>query len=228
MTDSPPASEATASPSSREPAADQDKSGSERDFDIFRLRLGDAIALLAAFALLFVMAGDWYSTNTGVEARDIVERQGTQEQGAGLFDDGAVEDARVEAEQAERNAWQVSSPLDVLVLLALLATVGLTLAAAALRASGREFPDPRRSPSALAASVALLALLLALIQAAVRLDPDSEVTMGIGLPMAVAALGMIACGTGVALREERDLEHGEAAASDASPGSRPGAEARQA
>ncbi len=77
-----------------------------RDFDVFRLRLGDVVAL-------FIMAGDWYSTSTGVQAREIVERQGTEGPGSGLFDDGAVEDARIEAEQAERNAWQVSSPLDL-------------------------------------------------------------------------------------------------------------------
>ena len=84
---------------------------SGRDFDVFRLRLGDVVGLLAAFALLFILAGDWYSTSTGVQAREIVERQGTEGPGSGLFDDGAVEDARIEAEQAERNAWQVSSPL---------------------------------------------------------------------------------------------------------------------
>ena len=186
------------------PAAAEPTDAAEgRDFDVFRLRLGDVIALLAAFALLFIMAGDWYSTTTGVEAREIVERQGTEGPGSGLFDDGAVEDARVEAEQAERNAWQVSSPVDLLALLALLATVALALAAAALRAAGRESGEPRRSPTALAAYLALLALLLLIVQAALRLDADSEVTIEIGLPLGIAALGMVACGAGLALREER-------------------------
>ena len=180
---------------------------SGRDFDVFRLRLGDVVGLLAAFALLFILAGDWYSTSTGVQAREIVERQGTEGPGSGLFDDGAVEDARIEAEQAERNAWQVSSALDLLALAALVTTIGLALAAAALRAAGREFPEPRRSPSALAALLALVALFLLVVQAALRLDADSEVTIRIGLPLGVAALGMVACGAGLALRENQRAAH---------------------
>jgi hypothetical protein len=187
-------------------------SPNDRDFDVFRLRLGDAIALLAAFALLFIMAGDWYTTSLGQEARDIVERQGTTQPGEGLFDEGAVEDARIEAEQAERNAWQISSVADLVVLLALLATIGLTLAAAALQAAGRQFPDIARSPRALAASAVLLTLVLLVLQAALRLDPDTDVVVAVGLPLAVGALGMIACGVGLALRDER-----EPATPDSSP-----------
>ena len=198
---------------SPQPGAEAERDG-HRDFDVFRLHLGDAIALLAAFALLFIMAGDWYSTATGEAAREIVERQGTDEMGAGVFDDGAVEDARVEAEQAERNAWQVSSPLDLLVLAALLATIGLTLAAAALRAAGRQYPELSRSPTALAGAVALFTLVLLVVQAAVRLDADSEVTVRIGLPLAVASLGMIACGAGLALRERHGAEPPESSGSD--------------
>ena len=191
-------------------------STSERDFDVFRLRLGDAIAVLAAFALLFIMAGDWYSTTAGAEAREIVERQGTTEPGEGLFDEGAVEDARIEAEQAERNPWQVSSVADLVVLLALLATIALTLAAAALQAAGREFPDVARSPRTLAATAALLTLVLLILQAALRLDPDSDVVTAIGLPLAVGALCMIACGAGLALRGAPDA--GDAGFRVPSPG----------
>ncbi|CAA9489604.1 MAG: hypothetical protein AVDCRST_MAG45-666 [uncultured Solirubrobacterales bacterium] len=190
----------TSAPSSP-PSGASTEPDEKRDFDVFRLRVGDVIALLAAFALLFTMAGDWYSTSTGEEAREIVERQGTEGPGSGIFDDGAVEDARVEAEQAERNAWQVSSPVDLLALLALLATIGGVFASAALHASGREYPELGRSPRSVAALLALLALLLLVVQAALRLDADSEVTIKIGLPLGVAALGMIACGTGLALRD---------------------------
>ena len=191
----------TSAPSSPTDASPEPDEG--RDFDVFRLRLGDVIALLAAFALLFTMAGDWYSTSTGEEAREIVERQGTEGPGSGIFDDGAIEDARVEAEQAERNAWSVSSPVDVLVVLALLATIGSVLVGAALYASGRQFPELARSPRSVAALLALLALVLLVVQAALRLDADSEVTIKIGLPLGVAALGMVACGAGLALRDEQ-------------------------
>jgi hypothetical protein len=176
-----------------------------REFDVARLRIGDLVAVIAAFALLFIMAGDWYSTNAGEEARELVRKQGTEEPGAGLIDEGAAEDARVEAEQAERNAWNVASVFDVLVLLGLLATIALALAAAALRAVGREYPDRRRSPGAVAASAALLALALVLLQAALRLDPDSDVTTEIGLPLGIAALGAIAFGAAYALREPGPL-----------------------
>ncbi len=186
-----------------------------RDFDVFRLRFGHAVALLAAFALLFIMAGDWYSTVTGEEAREIVNRQGTDELGAGPFDDGAVQDARIEAEQAERNAWGIDSVLDFLVLLALLATIGMTIAAAALRAAGREPPDRRRSPIALAAYLALLSLVLVIVQAAARLDPDTEVTIEIGLPLGVAALGALACGAALVLREDQREADAPGARSDA-------------
>jgi hypothetical protein len=214
----------TSAPSSPSGASAKPPEGG-RDFDVFRLRLGDVIALLAAFALLFTMAGDWYSTSTGEEAREIVERQGTEGPGSGIFDDGAVEDARVEAEQAERNAWSVSSPVDVLALLALLATIGAVLIGAALHASGREFPESGRSPRSLAALLALLALVLLVVQAAVRLDADSEVTIKIGLPLGVAALGMIACGAGLALRDARQAPPGET--SSRGPATAEAPEARQ-
>jgi len=193
----------TDSPAGPEQPVEAGEASEGRAFDVFRLRLGDVVALLAAFALLFIMAGDWYSTATGVEAREIVERQGTEGPGSGLFDDGAVEDARVAAEQAERNAWQISSPVDLLTLLALLATVGLAIAAAALRAAGREYPEARRSPTALLAAAALVALLLVVLQAALRLDADSEVVVRIGLPLGVAALGMVACASPLALRQDQ-------------------------
>jgi drug/metabolite transporter (DMT)-like permease len=203
-----------ARPGAGPPASDDESPAGERggglDFDVSRLRVGDLVAVVAAFALLFIMAGDWYSTNTGEEAREIVRKQGTEEPGAGLIDEGAAEDARVEAEQAERNAWNVASVFDVLVVIGLLAAIGLALAAAALRAAGREYPEPRRSPGALAALAALAALLLVLLQAAVRLDPDSDATTEIGLPLGIAALGAIAFGAAYALRETSGLGEGTA------------------
>ena len=174
----------------------------KRDFSALRLRLGDALAVVAALALLFVMAADWYTTREGERAREIIERAGSTEPGVGYIDEGAVEDARVEAQQAERNAWQLSSAFDLLVLLALLATIALVIAAAGLRAVGREYAEPRRSPIALAGYAALLALLLVLLQAFLRLDPDSPVTIASGLPLGFVALGAIVIGAGLVLRNE--------------------------
>ena len=187
---------------------DADRPGS-RDFDVFRLRLGNVVAFLAAIALLFIMAGDWYSTLEGVEAREIESRAGQELPGSGLIDQGSVEDARVQAQKAERNAWQASSPLDVLVLIALLVTVLLAIAAAALRAAGRSF-EPRRSPSALAGGAAIVAFLLVILQAVARLDLDTSAVFQVGLPLGAIALGAIAVGSAMAVRAaiEEDEEQG--------------------
>ena len=177
-----------------------------RDFDVFRLRLGHVVAFLAAMSLLFIMAGDWYSTVEGVEAREIESRAGQELPGSGLIDQGSVEDARVQAQKAERNAWQASSPLDVLVLIGLLVTVALAIAAAALRAAGRSF-EPRRSPSALAGGAAIVAFVLVVLQAVARLDLDTSAVFQVGLPLGAVALGAIAVGSAMAVRAA--LEEGE-------------------
>jgi len=179
-----------------------------RGFDVFRLRLGHSVAFVAALALMFIMAGDWYSTADGVRAREIEHNVGKGLPGWGLVDRAAVDDARLEAEKAERNAWQVASFLDALVLVALLATVALAIAAAALQAAGRTF-DPRRSPSSAAGAAAAAAFVLVVAQAAARLDPDSDDVFQVGLPLAVMALGAIALGSAMAVRDALDEgEHG--------------------
>src|SRR5829696_7993989 len=189
-------------------AAGRDDAAGRPRFDAFRLRLGHAVAFVAALALMFIMAGDWYTTDDGVRARQIERSAGQGLPGWGMIDRGAVDDARLEAEKAERNAWQVASFLDALVLVALLATVALAIAAAALQAAGRTF-DPRRSPSSAAGAAAAAAFVLVVAQAAARLDPDSDDVFQVGLPLAVRALGAIALGSAMAVRDALDEgEHG--------------------
>jgi hypothetical protein len=206
-------SEATRAP---EPEVDPPRG---RDFDVFRLRLGHVIAFLAALALLFIMAGTWYTTEAGVRAREIEHRAGQGLPGWGMIDPGAVDDARQEAKRDERNAWKTSSVLDVLVLVGLLATVALAVAAAALQAAGRTY-DPARSPSVVAGGAAIVAFVLVVLQAIARLDLDSSVVIQIGLPLGIVALGAIALGSGMAVRDA--LGEGEApgagpASDEASP-----------
>jgi len=199
---------------SAEAPGDGDDRPRTRDFDVFRLRLGHVVAFLAAMSLLFIMAGDWYSTVEGIEAREIESRAGQELPGSGLIDQGSVEDARVQAQRAERNAWQATSPLDVLVLIALLVTVALAIAAAALRAAGRSF-DPRRSPSALTGGAAIVAFVLVVLQAVARLDLDTSAVFQVGLPLGTIALGAIAVGSAMAVRaaiEEGAEEGGPASA----------------
>jgi len=204
-------------------AAGRDDAAGRPRFDAFRLRLGHAVAFVAALALMFIMAGDWYTTDDGVRARQIERSAGQGLPGWGMIDRGAVDDARLEAEKAERNAWHVASFLDALVLLSLLATVALAVAAAALQAAGRTF-DPRRSPSALAGGAAVVAFLLVALQAVVRLDPSSDDVFQVGLPLGVMALGAVALGSAMAVRDA--LEEGEHAGSPprrGSPAATPGA-----
>ena len=189
-----------------EDAPDEDAAPG-RDFDVFRLRLGHAVAFVAALALLFIMAGDWYSTSEGVRARDVERRQGEYLIGSGVIDEGVAEDARIQAERSERTPWQVSSLLDLLVLLALLATVALAIASAALHAAGRSF-EGRRSPIVLTAIAAIVAFVLVVLQAAARLDPDSAAVVQIGLPLGIIALGAIALGAGLAVRADRLASEG--------------------
>ena len=71
-----------------------------------RLRPADWVVFVAALALLFTTAPDWYSTTRGEEARQI------QEQAPGRQPTGQVRDARWRRMPApsrsaqERNAWQ--------------------------------------------------------------------------------------------------------------------------
>jgi hypothetical protein len=188
----------------------------DSSFDVFRLRLGHVVAFLAALALLFIMAGDWYSTVEGAQAREFERSQGRYLFGQGIIDAGVAEDARMKAEQEERNAWQISSFLDFLVLLSLLVTVGLAIAAAALQAAGRAY-ERRRSPIVFAAAAALVSFLLIVAQAVARLDPDSSAVIQVGLPLGIMALGAIALGAGLAIRAQR-VEEEEGAAGRPEPG----------
>ena len=62
-----------------------------------RLRAADWVVLVAALGLILVTAADWYSTQSGAEARtveDSAERLDVRERAALI------------AENEERNAWQ--------------------------------------------------------------------------------------------------------------------------
>ena len=98
-----------------------------------RLRPADWVVFVAALALLFTTAPDWYSTTRGEEARQIQKNAG----GGGQAEQEVEQDAGVLAESQERNAWQEDALLDRIILIALLATSALGVFAAFWRASGR-------------------------------------------------------------------------------------------
>ena len=99
-----------------------------------RLRLADWVVFVAALALLFTTAPDWYSTTRGEEARQIQKQAGSSN---GQAEREVEHDAGALAEGQERNAWQEDGLIDRIILIALLATSALGVLAAFWRASGR-------------------------------------------------------------------------------------------
>ena len=166
-----------------------------------RLLAADVVAIACALALLFVMGADWYSTNAGDEARRI-ERL-TKPRGAlgGEVARSVEERARASAEDAERNAFQVTGAIDRVILAGLLGTVVLALAAGVLRAGAKRF-EPPVTPSALAALCAAAVALLVGYRAIQQPGLDAGTTVKAGAPLALVLLGAIALSCAVALRAE--------------------------
>ncbi len=167
-----------------------------------QLLRSDVIAAVAALVLLFVMALDWYSTVAGKEARRIEALSQPGGSAAGEVGREVQETARFAAEDAERNAWQVSGALDRIILLGLLATVLLAIGAAFLRAGGKRFRPPA-TPSALAALAATLTAVLVAYRSFDEPGFDGATTVEPGLPLALVVLGVIALSCSSAMREER-------------------------
>ena len=168
-----------------------------------RLTAADILAMVVALALLFVMAADWYSTVAGEEARRIERFTRPQGAGAGEVSREVEERARVVAEGAEKNAWQLSDPIDRVVLGALLATVAMALLAGFLRAGRRRF-EPPSSPIAFAGVLAALSALLIGYRALDQPGVDAATTVRSGVPMALVALGLLVVLCARAAKAEED------------------------
>lgn len=173
-----------------------------------RLTRGHAIAAVAALLLLLVTAVDWWSSDAGEDARR-TEGLAQPEPGEGpeqrQFDSDIRSDASIQAEQAERNAWQPDGALDLVVLLLVLASVAAALAAAALRAAERRAP-----PGAIVAAVAMLAAL-AIALDVVRTGTEAGGQVKLGAPLALIALAALAFGSARAAREDEGEEPAAAA-----------------
>jgi hypothetical protein len=173
-----------------------------------RLLRADVIAAVAALVLLFVMALDWYSTVNGKEARRIEQLSQPSGGAAGQIEREVQETARFAAEDAEQNAWQVSGVIDRVILLGLLATFGLAIATAYLRAAGRRFRAPL-SPSALTALAAVLTAALVAYRTIQEPGLDDATTVESGPPLALIVLGVIALASRSGMREEEALAPAE-------------------
>ena len=160
-----------------------------------RLRVVDWVALLAALALLFTTAVDWYSTTGGDEARRI---QGLANPTGALGGEVARDvrdEARQVAEGQEKNAWQVSGAVDRLILVGILATFVLAVLAAFGRASGRG--TGRAIGAAIVAAATALLVAYRMFQ-----EPgfDETTTVKVGGLLALVALGLVALASAESVR----------------------------
>jgi hypothetical protein len=177
-----------------------------------RLRVAHWVAFVAALALLFVTALDWYSTTGGDEARRIEELADPEGATGGEVEREVEEDARVAAEGAEKNAWQADGVIDRVILAGLLLTAALAvLGAMAARAPppGKEGERGRQgeargaiAPIALAGIAAAATALLVTYRIFQEPGFDASTTIKVGAPLALVVLGVIALASAVALRTE--------------------------
>ena len=165
-----------------------------------RLRPSDWVVFVAALALLFTTAPDWYSTVSGDEARKIQENARPEEgQASGQAEAEVEREAGVLAEGQEKNAWQQDGTLDRLIVILLLVTAAAGVAAGFWRASGREAKG--LGPYALAGALATATALLVLYRILQEPGPDDITTVKAGAPVALAVLGVYAFACATSLRE---------------------------
>jgi hypothetical protein len=172
-----------------------------------RLSPGHIVAAVAALVLLAIMAIDWYSTAQGESFRrdESLIQEDELEPGTQAFDtqQQLSEDASIQAEEEERTAWTASDALDRVVLVLLLASIVLALAAAFLRAADRRYPPPL-TPSGVAAAAAALAALLVAVRIVDVGSGEAGGAVEAGAPLALVALAALAVGSVLASRVERE------------------------
>jgi hypothetical protein len=164
-----------------------------------RLRVADWVVFVAALALLFTTAPDWYSTQSGEEARRIQQQARPDEgQPSGQVEREVERDAGVLAEAQERNAWQEDGLIDRLILIGLLASSALGVCAAFWRASGRG--SDGLGAFGLAGLVACVTALLVLYRIIQEPGFDEATTVQVGAPLALGVLGVFAFACATSLR----------------------------
>jgi hypothetical protein len=177
-----------------------------------RLTPGHALAFVAALALLLAMAPDWYSDKVG-ELRREVEDKVLPSLNRDVEPTQSERQAEA-AEQREKNAWQASGLIDRVILLLLLVTVGLAIAAGFMRAAGRAPPTP--SPSALATITGLVAALLIAYRILQPPGFNEAAVVKWGAPLGLVCVAFVALGSRLATLEERKPPVEEDASEDVS------------
>jgi hypothetical protein len=166
------------------------------------VRAGHLIAGVAALALLFVMAMDWYGTVTGDEARRI-ESITDEPSGAegGEIDRRLNEDARFVAEREEKNAWQANGTIDRVILGLMLATILMAIVTAFTRWMGAK-PTKGIGPAGLTAILATITAMLVAYRIVQEPGLDVATHVKAGAPTALILLAVIALGMSSALRQD--------------------------
>lgn len=165
-----------------------------------RLGRGDALAAIAALALLLVMAMDWYTTKEGQQLRDdskLVVPQLNNQTTPSLKDQ-----AESAAQAFEKNAWQADGLIDRVILATMLAAIVLALAAAVLRAADR--PPRAASASALASLAGILAFVLIAYRIFQPPGLNDAAVVKAGAPLALLCTALITIGARIATIAERD------------------------
>ena len=162
-----------------------------------RLRPADWVVFIAALALLFTTAFDWYSTVGGDEARRIQQQaQPDEGQPSGQIESEVERDAAALAESKERNAWQVDETIDRVILICLLVTSALGVLAAFWRARPADW-----GPYDWTGLMACISALLVLYRILQEPRFDALTTVKIGAPLALGVLGVLAFASATSLRE---------------------------
>ena len=114
-----------------------------------RLSRWNAIAFVAALALLFTMSQIWWTTHQAQECRRGERLQTPPAALRGPQSDQFGRDIRQSARncaaKGERNAWQADGAVDRLMLVVLLAAIGAAMVAAFMRAADRRVAPPCRA-----------------------------------------------------------------------------------
>ena len=174
-----------------------------------RLTPGHVVAFVAALLVLLVMAPDWWTDKVGEQDRffqhDVVPQLNTQTE-------PSVSEQQAEAAKThEKNAWQAPALIDRLILIGLLASAGLAIAAAFMRAAGRT-----RGPTGLATGAGLVTAALIAYRIIQPPGMNEAAVVKWGAPAGLVCVGLVAIGSRMAwLREHGGPEEPADAPADA-------------
>ena len=180
-----------------------------------RMYRGDAVALIAAFALLIVMPMTWYTTKVGEDLRQ-ESGQFLPQVNRELVPSPSQEAAQAAAAQ-EKNAYRANGAVDRLLLVSLIAAAGFAIAAAFLRAAGRRF-QTSVTPSALAAGAGLVACVLLAYRILEPPGLHAAAVVKAGALLALLCVGVLTIGARFGmLNEARDAKEAAASPDAAAP-----------